>query len=297
MELRQLRSLVALADNDFNVTQTAEQLHIVQSAVSQHLSKLEEELGLELFLRQGKRLTGLTGNGMAVLHYARKTLTDTDSILAIGEDFRHESQGTLRLATTHAQARYVLPPVLQKFREKFPEVAVQIHQGNPSQLVKMAKTGQVDLALCTEAITDDPELEAVSCYRWNRRLIVPQDHEILQRSPLSLEVLCDFPIITYVSGITGGNHFYKSFAKVGLTPNITLSAADTDVIKTYVREGFGVGIIISFAYSESEDPDLSVTDLSHLFPWEITRIAYKRGRFLRKYESDFVELLQLCMPS
>ena len=292
MELRQLRSLVVISETGFNVTQAAEQLHLVQSAVSQHLSRLEEELGVVLFHRQGKRLTGITATGEQVLHYARKTLTDTENILAIGKDFSEETQGTLRLGTTHAQACYVLPPVLRKFRTVYPDVTVQIHQGNPKQLVEMAMNHDVDLSICTEALADSPALEALNCYRWNRSLIAPRDHPILQQHPLSHETLCEYPIISYVSGFTGGSHFQKSFARLGLRPKVVLSAADTDVIKTYVREGFGIGIIVSFAYSEKNDSHLTVIDLSRLFPWEVTRIAYNRDKYLRSYESHFIKLFQ-----
>jgi len=292
MELRQLRSLVALSETGFNVTQAAEQLHLVQSAVSQHLSRLEEELGIVLFHRQGKRLTGITAAGEQVLLYARKTLADTENILAIGRDFTQESQGTLRLGTTHAQACYVLPPVLRAFRKTYPDIVVQIHQGNPKQLVEMAINDDVDLSICTEALADSPALEALNCYRWNRSLIALPGHPVLEQKPLSLETLCEYPIISYVSGFTGGSHFQKSFARLGLKPKVVLSAADTDVIKTYVREGFGIGIIVSFAHSEKNDNDLGVVDLSRLFPWETTRIAYNRDKYLRSYESHFIKIFQ-----
>ena len=292
MELRQLRSLVALSETGFNVTQAAEQLHIVQSAVSQHLTRLEEELGVVLFHRQGKRLTGITAAGEQVLTYARKALVDTENILAVGRDFTLETQGTLRLGTTHAQACYVLPPVLRAFRKTYPDVVVQIHQGTPKQLVEMAMNDDVDLSICTEALADSPALEALNGYRWNRSLIAPLGHPVLEQQPLSLDTLCEYPIISYVSGFTGGSHFQKSFARLGLTPKVVLSAADTDVIKTYVRENFGIGIIVSFAYSEKNDNDLGVVDLSRLFPWETTRIAYNRDKYLRSYESHFIKLFQ-----
>lgn len=292
MELRQLRSLVALSETGFNVTQAAEQLHLVQSAVSQQLSRLEEELGVLLFHRQGKRLVGITAAGETVLHYARKTLADTENILAIGRDFADETHGTLRLGTTHAQACYVLPPVLRMFRKAYPDVVVQIHQGNPKQLVEMARNDDVDLSICTEALADSSALESLNCYRWNRSLIAPHGHPILEQHPLSLDILCEYPIISYVSGFTGASHLQKSFARLGLKPKVVLSAADTDVIKTYVREGFGIGIIVSFAYSEKNDSDLKVIDLSKLFPWETTRIAYNRDKYLRRYESHFIKLFQ-----
>lgn len=292
MELRQLRSLVALNECLFNVTATAQKLHLVQSAVSQHLAKLEEELGVDLFIRQGKRLTGLTEAGRQVLFYARQTLADCDNILAVGREHVEESSGVLRIGTTHTQACYVLPPVIRQFRKLYPSVDLQIHQGTPDQLVTMAMNDEVDFSICTESIGDNPGLTAINCYRWNRSLIAPKDHPALKMRPLSLSKLCEFPLITYVFGFTGANQFRTSFARLGLTPTIVLSAADTDVIKTYVREGMGLGIIASLAYSADIDSDLGTRDMSRLFPWETTRIAYKSDKYLRRYQEIFIELLQ-----
>ncbi|MCB1852447.1 MAG: LysR family transcriptional regulator [Gammaproteobacteria bacterium] len=292
MELRQLRSLVVLVESDFSVTLTAERLHLVQSAVSQHLSRLEQELGTELFQRQGKRLQGLTGSGEQVLRYARRMLSDTANILAVGRDQQALASGELRIGTTHTQARYVLPAVIREFRASYPQVNLQIHQGTPQQLVEMADSGQVDFSICTEALGDHPNLTALHCYRWNRSLIAPNAHPILERRPLALDTLCEYPLITYVFGFTGANHFRTSFARLGLKPRIVLSAADTDVIKAYVREGFGIGIIATMAYSVTSDSDLQIRNLSRLFPWEVTRIAYHKDKYLRRYERRFIELLQ-----
>jgi LysR family transcriptional regulator, cys regulon transcriptional activator len=292
MELRQLRSLDTLADSGFSVTLAAERLHLVQSAVSQHLSRLERELGAELFMRQGKRMVGLTETGERVLQYARRILHDTENILAVGRDHEDEASGDLRIATTHTQARYVLPPVIRKFREIYPQVNLQIHQGTPQQLVEMADSGSVDFSICTEELGEHANLTALHCYRWNRSLIATKGHPVLERRPLALDTLCEYPLITYVFGFTGANHFRTSFARLGLKPRIVLSAADTDVIKTYVREGFGIGIIASLAYSATTDNDLQIRNLSRLFPWEVTRIAYNREKYLRRYEQRFIELMQ-----
>jgi LysR family transcriptional regulator, cys regulon transcriptional activator len=292
MELRQLRSLVTLAETGFNVTEAASQLHLVQSAVSQHMTKLEDELGVVIFNRQGRRLTGFTEAGNQVLFYARKALSDTSNIQAIGRDFVEDSKGVLRIGTTHTQACYMLPPVLRSFSQRYPGVDVQLHQGSPRQLIEMIKKDHVDFIVCTEALGDDALLDAIHCYRWNRSLIAPDGHPVLQQNPLTHEHLCEYSLITYVSGFTGADHFKKSFARLGLKPRIVLSAADTDVIKTYVREGFGVGIIVSFAYSETKDQGLKARDLSQLFPWEVTRIAYMKERYLRRYEQQFIDLLQ-----
>ncbi len=292
MELRQLRSLVALNESSFNVTAAAQKLHLVQSAVSQHLTRLENELGTEIFIRQGKRLTGLTEAGHKVLFYARKTLADCENILAIGREHVEESSGVMRIGTTHTQACYVLPAVIRQFRKIYPDVNLQIHQGTPDQLVDLAMNDMVDFSICTEALGEHPGLTAINCYRWNRSLIAPLDHPSLKMRPLSLRKLCDFPLISYVFGFTGAGQFRTSFARLGLQPNVVLSAADTDVIKTYVREKMGVGIIASLAYSEEFDTDLGRRDLSRLFPWETTRVAYKSDKYLRRYQEKFIDLLQ-----
>ncbi|HXK57618.1 MAG TPA: LysR substrate-binding domain-containing protein, partial [Gammaproteobacteria bacterium] len=200
--------------------------------------------------------------------------------------------GELRIGTTHTQARYVLPPVIRAFRKIYPLVNLQIHQGTPQQLVEMADSGNVDFSICTEELGEHPNLTALHCYRWNRSLIAPTGHPVLERRPLALDTLCEYPLITYVFGFTGANHLRTSFARLGLKPRVVLSAADTDVIKTYVREGFGIGIIASLAYSSSGDSDLQIRDLSRLFPWEVTRIAYNKDKYLRRYERRFIELMQ-----
>ena len=292
MDLQQLRSLVALVESDCNVSQAAKRLHLVQSAVSQHLSQLEKELGTRLFVRQGKRLVGLTQAGKRVVHYARQALSIRENILAVGREHVDETSGILRIGTTHTQARYALPPVIRAFRKAYPDVSLQIHQGTPQQLVEMANAGVVDFSICTEALSDHPSLTVVPCYRWNRSLIAPLGHPILERRPLSLEVLCEYPLITYVFGFTGSSHMRSTFARAGFEPKLVLSAVDTDVIKTYVREGLGVGLIASMAYSSATDSDLAFKDLSHLFPWESCFVAYHQDKYLRRYQQHFIELLQ-----
>ncbi|MBK1719613.1 LysR substrate-binding domain-containing protein [Thiocystis violacea] len=292
MELRQLRSLVTLVETRFNVSRTAERLHLVQSAVTQHLKQLETEVGAHLFVRHGKRLVGLTEVGEQVARYAGEALRQTGNILAVGRDHSDEARGVLRLGATHTQARYVLPPVIRRFAAAYPEVELQIHQGTPGQLVELALRDQVDLAICTEALGDEAGLQTIPCYRWNRGLIAPRPHPLLDVEPLTLAALCEHPIITYVFGFTGRGGFSDAFAKAGLRPRVVLSAADTDVIKTYVREGLGVGIIAALAYQPEEDADLGLRDLSALFPWETTKIAYARDKHLRKYHRIFIDLFK-----
>jgi len=292
MELRQLRSLVALAEADCNVSRAADHLNLVQPAVSQHLKQLEEELGLTLAQRHGKRLLGLTPVGLEVLKYARAALAGAANIQAIGQDQAGNASAVLRLGTTHAQARYVLPPLIHRFRDGFPHVEIQLHQGTPKELVERLLRDSVDLAICTEAIGNHPDLISAPCYRWNRCLIAPLDHPILTRRPISLELLATQPLVTYVHGFTGRGHLSDAFAREGFKPNVTVSAADSDVIKTYVREGFGVGIIADFAYDPQEDADLGQRSLSHLFPGEVTRIALARSKYPRTFLRAFMELFQ-----
>jgi LysR family cys regulon transcriptional activator len=292
MELRQLRSLVTLAENGFSVSRAAESLHLVQSAVSQHLKQLEDELGTRLFHRQGKRLAGLTEAGAAAVVYARQTLTGAASVAAVGRDQVGVTSGTLRLGATHTQARYILPPVVRRFAGEFPEVEVQIHQGTPGQLVELVVRDAVDLAICTEALANEPALEAVHCYRWNRCAIAPLGHPLLSAPAMTLELLCEYPMITYVFGFTGRGNFSTAFAREGLRPRVVLSAADTDVIKTYVREGMGIGIIADLAYEPTLDADLGRRDLSHLFPWEVTKVAYLRDKYLQRFQRRFIDLFQ-----
>lgn len=292
MELRQLRSLIAVVEADFSVSRAAERLHLVQPAVSQHLKQLEEELGTLLFSRQGKRLAGLTEAGERVVTHARQVLSGTASILAVGQDHARHDSGVLRIGATHTQARYVLPPVIRRFRGEYPGVELQILQGTPQQLAVMAVRDQVDLAICTEALHDYPGLATLPGYRWNRCLIAPRGHPLLEVSPVTLGRLCEHPIITYVAGFTGRRQFSDTFARVGLRPRVVLSATDTDIIKTYVREGMGVGIIAAPAFDPATDADLGRRDLSHLFPWETTRIAYLRERYLRRFQERFIELFK-----
>ena len=290
MEIRQLASLVAVAEAGFNVTEAADRLHLVQSAVSQHLARLEKELGTQLFARKGKRLVGLSAAGEGVLKYARDALAIRENILAIGRDHVEEASGVLRIGTTHTQARYVLPAVIRAFRERFPEVGLEIHQGTPQQAVEMALNNRVDFAICTEELGEHPALTALPVYRWNRSLIAPPDHPVLRRRPLSLERICEYPLITYTFGLSGTRHLQATFARAGLKPRVVLSAVDTDVIKTYVREGLGIGLIASTAYSPGQDDDLVRRDLSHLLPWETTWVGYDREKYLRRFQQRFIEL-------
>ncbi|MBW9258041.1 MAG: LysR family transcriptional regulator [Candidatus Thiodiazotropha sp. (ex. Lucinisca nassula)] len=292
MELRQLTSLVALDESGFSVTLAAKHLFLVQSAVSQHLAQLEQELGTQLFMRKGKRLIGLTAAGEEVLNYARQALAIRENILDVGREHVEEGSGLLRIGTTHTQACYVLPAVIRAFRKQFPQVNLQINQGTPKQLVELVVSDRVDFSICTEELGEHSTLTAIPCYRWNRSLIALKGHPVLSEKPLSLERICNYPLITYTFGFTGANHMQTTFARAGLQPNVVLTAADTDVIKTYVREGMGIGLIASMAYLPELDPDLETRDLSNMLPWETTWVAYHKDKYLRRYQKRFIDLLE-----
>jgi DNA-binding transcriptional LysR family regulator len=290
MEIRQLQSLLKLIDCNFSVSKTADEMFVVQSAVSQHLKKLEDELEADLFIRKGKRLIGLTEIGERITAHARVTVASINSIRAIGEDHNNQNAGILRIGSTHTQARYVLPPVIKAFNQAYPRVEVQIHQGTPKQLVQWAANDELDFSICTEALADSNQLTNIPCYKWNRSLITLADHPLQQLQELTLKDLCKYPLITYVHGFTGRGRFSETFADAGLEPHVVLSAADSDIIKTYVLEEMGIGIIASMALDDTDCAVTSSRDVSHLFPWEITRIAYLNDKYLRYYEQKFIEL-------
>jgi LysR family cys regulon transcriptional activator len=290
MEFRQLHSLVKLIECNFSVSKAATEMFLVQSAVSQHLKKLEDELETDLFIRRGKRLVGLTEIGEKVAKYARVTIASVNSIQAIGHDHINQHEGILRIGSTHTQARYILPPVIKAFNTAYPRVELQIHQGTPKQLVQWSINDEIDFSICTEAIGESNQLTNIPCYKWNRSLITLDAHPLQQLASISLEDLCEYPLITYVYGFTGRQSFSDSFKKAGLEPHIVLSAADTDIIKTYVQEEMGVGIIASMALDTNHQGHFKSRDISHLFPWEITRIAYLNDKYLRQYEQKFIDL-------
>lgn len=291
MEIRQLQSLIKLIECNYSVSKAADEMFLVQSAVSQHLKKLEEELEVDLFIRKGKRLIGLTTIGDRVANHARTTLASVNSIYAIGHDHINQNEGILRIGSTHTQARYVLPPVIKAFNSAYPRVELQIHQGTPKQLVQWAVNEDIDFSICTEALAESSQLSNIPCYEWNRSLVTLPGHLLQTVKNLTLADLCEYPLITYVYGFTGRKTFSDTFVKARLEPHVVLSAADTDIIKTYVKEEMGVGIIASMALDNIEAENLVSRDVSHLFPWEVTRIAYLNDKFLRQYEQKFIDLL------
>ena len=290
MDIRQLQALLTLINNDFSVSLTAEKLYLVQSAVSQQLKRLEQELGSDLFIRKGKRLTGLTRFGEQVEEQARAAIQAIRNIERMAKDEQQQNQGILRIGCTHTQARYILPPVISLFNRRFPEIELQMHQGNPQQLVDWAVHDVVDFSICTEELAQSEKLESIPCYRWNRCLITLEDHPIRKLDKPTLKDLCQYPIVTYVMGFTGRKSFNDTFHQQQLKPNTVLSAADTDIIKTYVLDGLGIGVIASMAYNETIDKSLYFKDLSHLFPWETTRIAFLKNRYIRRHQQTFIDI-------
>lgn len=290
MNLQRLAVFEAIIHNDFNVSRAALQLRLSQPGLSKHLQLLEEELGFLLFQRKGKRLSGLTEPGKEVHHIAARMLRDAHALEGIGRGLSAAEQGTLTIATTHTQARYALPRVLVEFRQRYPQVTVAMHQGSPEQVIQEAISGQVDLAIATEGIADESELLALPCYDWNRVVIAPSDHPILNTKRLTLDEIAQYPIVTYAFAFTGRSQINASFGARGLYPKVVLSAIDADIIKTYVRLKFGIGIVAGMAVDAALDSDLGVLDAAHLFPASTTVIGIPRGAYLKGYVYAFIEL-------
>jgi LysR family cys regulon transcriptional activator len=290
MKLQQLRYIWEVAHHDLNVSATAQSLYTSQPGISKQIRLLEDELGVEVFSRSGKHLTRITPAGEVILKTAGEILRKVESIKQVAQEFSNEKKGSLSLATTHTQARYALPKVIETFIERYPDVSLHMHQGTPMQISEMAADGTVDFAIATEALELFSDLVMMPCYRWNRCIVVPKNHPLCQLSQLSLEDVAKHPLVTYVFGFTGRSKLDEAFIERGLAPKVVFTAADADVIKTYVRLGLGVGIIAKQAYDAELDSDLVALDASHLFQASTTRIGFRRGTFLRGYMYDFIEL-------
>jgi LysR family cys regulon transcriptional activator len=288
MNFQQLRSMREAVRCNFNLTDVANALHTSQPGVSRQIRELEEELGIELFVRAGKRLTGLTEPGAHVLPIIERLLLESSNLKKAGQEFMSQQSGLLSIAATHSQARYALPPAVQEFRAQFPNVKLHLHQGSPKQVADMLMSGEVDVGIATEALNDYPDLVALPCYRWTHSVIVPPGHALLD-GPLTLESLARFALITYDTGFTGRSHIDQAFTQRGLAPNIVLTAMDADVIKTYVQLGMGVGIVASIAYEAERDTALRALDAGALFGINLTKLAVRRGNYLRAYVYAFIE--------
>ena len=289
MKLQQLRYIWEVARHDLNVSATAQSLYTSQPGISKQIRLLEDELGVEVFARSGKHLTRVTPAGQAILSVAGDILQKVESIKQVAQEFSDEKKGSLAVATTHTQARYALPPTINGFIQQYPDVSLHMHQGTPMQISEMAADGTVDFAIATEALSHFSDLIMMPCYRWNRCVIVPKGHPLTQLSSLTLEALAEWPLVTYVFGFTGRSKLDEAFSNRGLSPKVVFTAADADVIKTYVRLGLGVGIVAHMAVDPVADPDLVVIDASQLFESSVTKIGFRRGTFLRGYMYEFIE--------
>jgi LysR family transcriptional regulator, cys regulon transcriptional activator len=290
MNFHQLQYAVAIARHGLSVTQAASALGTSQPAISRALKALERELGFDLFVREGRAFSRVTPQGVKVLEYATRALAEIESLRAVAADLNQDSRGTLAIATTHTQARYVLPPVVSAFREKYPEVELHLHQGTSEQIAEMVAADRVQLAIATGSDAMFPGLVLLPVYRWTRQVIVPKGHPLTRVGKLTVNDLAAYPLITYVFSFSGASSLQNVFAREGLQPKLALTARDSDVIKTYVRLGLGVGIVASVAIEPQADQDLVVVDSAHMFPIQTTWIGFRRGTLLRNFSYDFIQL-------
>lgn len=288
MKLQQLKYIWEVAHHDLNVSATAQSLYTSQPGISKQIRLLEDELGVEVFARSGKHLTRITPAGEVILKLAGEILDKSKIIKQVAQEFSEEKTGCLKVATTHTQARYVLPQVVKEFITMYPDVSLHMNQGTPLQISKMAVNGSVDFAIATESLELFSNLIMMPCYRWNRSVIVPKGHPLTKLAELTLEDLASHPLVTYVFGFTGQSKLDEAFDSKRLTPRVVFTATDADVIKTYVKLGLGVGIIATMAYDPGSDSDLVLLDAKHLFQPSTTMIGFRHGTFLRGYMYEFI---------
>jgi LysR family cys regulon transcriptional activator len=291
MKLQQLRYLAAVVQSDLNITAAAVKLRATQSAISKQLKLLEEELGFDVFARSGRTLTRVTSPGERVIRHALRMLREAENIAGLSEDLREDARGSLSIGTTHTQARYVLPSIIQQFRLRYPNVQFHLHQGTSEQIAEMAEVDRIDFAMASGSHELFTKYVLLPCYQWSRRIIVPVDHPLAQIERPSLRDLAAFPIVTYVFSLNGRSSLHQAFAAVGLTANVALTARDSDVIKTYVRLGLGVGIVADVALDPKHERGLVSIEAQHLFPLHTTWIGFARDRLLRGFMYDLIELV------
>ena len=291
MKLHQLRYISEVVKQGLNISAAAEALHTSQPGVSKQIQLLEDELNLQVFERHGKRLTGVTEPGRNIVELAERVMRDMENIKKVGDEFSHEDVGTLTIATTHTQARYRLPAAVKAFMEKYPQVKLNIHQGNPTQVSEQVQSGEADIGIATEAISHYDKILCLPAYQWNRCVVVPQGHPLIKDIPLTLKKLTAYPLITYDFAFTGGSLVSRVFNQEGLEPNVVLTAIDADVIKTYVGLGLGVGLLANMAYDAERDANLVAIDAKHLFPDSTTFVGVRRDAYLRKFAYEFIQLL------
>jgi LysR family cys regulon transcriptional activator len=294
VNFQQLRIIRETLRRNFNLTEVANALYTSQSGVSKHIKDLEDELGVELFVRRGKRLLGLTEPGKELARIVDRILLDTANIKRLADQFAGSDRGEILIATTHTQARYALPGPIAAFRKEFPNVHLVLHQGTPREIAAMLNDGTADIGIATEALEDTAAHVTFPFYSWHHGVIVPKGHPLETQAPVTLEKIADWPIITYHEGFTGRPSIDAAFASAKLAPDIVMVALDADVIKTYVEVGLGIGIVASMSYDAGRDTGLALLDTTHLFPKSTSRIALRRGRFLRGFAYRFIEL---CAPA
>lgn len=290
MKLQQLRYLREVVRRGLNVSEAAEALYTSQPGISKQIRMLEDELGVQILVRHGKRVVDLTEPGRIILEIAERMLHDAENLRAVGREFGNEDTGSLTIATTPTQARYALPTVVERFIKRHPRVRLSFREGSPEQIIELVTTGGVDMGIVTEAYPDIQALVMLPCYQWNRAVITPAGHPLLKEKPLTLEAIARFPIITYDLASNPDSPIRKAFDARNIKPNVALTAVDADVIKAYVELGVGVGILAKMAFATERDPTLRLTDAGHLFEPSVTRIAVRRNAYLRRYVYDFIEM-------
>tara|TARA_B100000686_G_scaffold332160_1_gene396589 strand:+ start:1244 stop:2164 length:921 start_codon:yes stop_codon:yes gene_type:complete len=290
MKLQQLRYLCAVAHQNLNLSKAAKELHISQPGISKQIQLLEGELGVEIFIRNGKRITSITPPGKTIVEIARNILREENNLKNVSQEFTNNDVGSLTVATTHTQARYALPHAIKEFTTQYPKIKLTIRQGNPVQISKLVTSGQADVAIATEAIEFFHELVMLPCYQWNRCIITPPDHPLLSLEKISLKSVVKYPIITYDFAFTGRSKINKAFEAENLAPNVVLTALDADVIKTYVELGLGIGIVAQMAFNPNRDKNLRSIDAGHLFESSTTRIGIRKNSYLRSYIFDFIQM-------
>ena len=290
MNLQQLRFLNEVVRQGLKISDAAGALYTSQPGISKQIKLLEEELGIEIFVRNGKRIVAITEPGKAVLEIARRMLQDAGNLKQVAEEFHSQNSGSLTIATTHTQARYALPPTVKQFIKRYPGVKLGLHQGSPTQIAEQVLGGEADIGIATESLALYDELVTLPCYEWNHCVIAPLKHPLLAEKKLTLAKIAQYPIITYDFAFAGRNKINAAFEAADIQPNIALTAIDADVIKTYVELGLGIGILAKMAYVPERDKHLRMMDAGHLIKPSTTRVAIRKNEYLRGYTYDFIEL-------
>ena len=290
MNLQQLRYFNEIVRRGLNVSEAAGALYTSQPNISKQIKQLEQELGIDIFVRNGKRIVAITEPGQAMLDIAQRILHDTENLRQVGQEFQEQDSGHLIVATTHTQARYVLPPVVKQFIKRYPKVKLGLHQGNPTQIAEQVLSGEADVAIATETLALYDDLVTLPCFEWHHCVVVPPKHPLLDEKKLTLAKIAQYPIVTYDFAFSGRGKINEAFEKAHIEPNIALTAIDADVIKTYVELGLGIGILAEIAFVPERDRHLRMIAANHLFKPNTTRIALRKNEYLRGYTYDFIEL-------